>query len=84
MLGGVHTILNHCVEDQQNPYMPQWSITALRMLLDNNPENQEIVRALQSNKVVNSEAMRKLGIEVTKMDGDKPRVAVVHPEPETE
>lgn len=80
LLGGVHTVLNHCVVDQQNPYLPQWSIVALRMLMDNNLENQEIIRGLQSQNIVNSEDMKKLGIEVAKMDGDKPRVAVVHPE----
>lgn len=82
LLGGVHTILNHCVVDQQNPYLPQWSIVALRMLMENNLENQEIIRNLQSEKVVNSDAMKQLGIEVTKMDGDRPRVAVVHPQEE--
>ena len=82
LLGGVHTVLNHCVVDQQNPYLPQWSIVALRMLMDNNPENQDIIRGLQSQNIVNSEDMKKLGLEVTKMDGDKPRVAVVHPEQE--
>ena len=75
-------MLNHCVVDQQNPYLPQWSIVALRMLMDNNPENQDIIRGLQSQNIVNSEDMKKLGLEVTKMDGDKPRVAVVHPEQE--
>ena len=75
-------MLNHCVVDQQNPYLPQWSIVALRMLMDNNPENQDIIRGLQSQNIVNSEDMKKLGLEVTKMDGNKPRVAVVHPEQE--
>jgi len=82
LLGGVHTVLNHCVVDQQNPYLPQWSIVALRMLMENNPENQDIIRGLQSQNIVNNEDMKKLGIEVAKMDGDKPRVAVVHPESE--
>ena len=79
-LGGVHTILNHCVVDQQNPYLPQWGIMAVRMLTDNNPENQEIIFKLKSQGTVNNDDMKKLGIEVVKMDGDKPRVAVVHPD----
>lgn len=83
LLGGVHTVLNHCVVDQQNPYLQQWCIVALRMLMDDNQENQDIVRGLQNQNIENNEAMKQLGIEVAKMDGDKPRVAVVHPtEPE--
>jgi hypothetical protein len=50
--------------------------------MENNPENQDIIRGLQSQNIVNNEDMKKLGIEVAKMDGDKPRVAVVHPESE--
>ena len=76
-------MLNHCVVDQQNPYLQQWCIVALRMLMDDNQENQDIVRGLQNQNIENNEAMKQLGIEVAKMDGDKPRVAVVHPrEPE--
>jgi len=79
VLGGVHTILNHCVVDKQNPYLPQWSIVAIRMLTDNNQENQDIIRSLQSTGIVQDKEMEKLGIEVLKMDGDKPRAAAVHP-----
>ena len=50
------------------------------MLTDGNAENQEIIRSLQNNGIVQEEAMKKLGIEVVKMDGDKPRAAVVHPQ----
>ena len=66
MLGGMQTIMNHCVVDQQNPYLLQWSIVGLRMLTEKNQENQDFVRSLQSSGNFNKDDMKKLGIQDAK------------------
>lgn len=63
MLGGMQTIMNHCVVDPQNPYLMQWSIMGLRMLTEDNPENQDFIRSLQSSGMLNKDDMKKLRIE---------------------
>ena len=62
LLGGVQTILAHCILDGNNPFIMEWSIFALRMLLEGNPENQEIVRGLKTLGKVSELDARKIGV----------------------
>lgn len=44
--GGVATILSCCSEDEHNPYIREHAIMCLRFLLENNTENQRVVKEL--------------------------------------
>ncbi|KAJ3169128.1 hypothetical protein HDU88_000920 [Geranomyces variabilis] len=46
-IGGLRAVLNHCAIDDDNPYIKEQSILALRNLLDSNPANQRLVEQLR-------------------------------------
>ncbi|KAL0953516.1 hypothetical protein HGRIS_004740 [Hohenbuehelia grisea] len=41
--GGIEVVMNLCVVDERNPYLREHAIFTLHNLLENNPQNQEIV-----------------------------------------
>ncbi|CCM05403.1 uncharacterized protein FIBRA_07619 [Fibroporia radiculosa] len=45
--GGIPVVMNLCVVDDQNPYMKEHAILALRNLLHENKENQAVVHEIQ-------------------------------------
>lgn len=61
--GGLQLILNHCKIDDDNPYIREHAILCVRNLLDENKENQEIIRQLESRQVVPTELLEKQGFE---------------------
>ncbi|KAJ3159243.1 hypothetical protein HDU86_001846 [Geranomyces michiganensis] len=50
-IGGLHAVLNHCAIDDDNPYIKEHSILALRNLLDSNPANQRLVEQLRPSGI---------------------------------
>lgn len=67
--GGVEMVLNCCNYDANNLYIREHAIMCLRFLLENSPENQEIVGKLEARKVVPSEVLDSKGYE-TFIDAD--------------
>uniref|UniRef100_A0A6B2LH11 Ataxin-10 domain-containing protein n=1 Tax=Arcella intermedia TaxID=1963864 RepID=A0A6B2LH11_9EUKA len=64
--GGLPLIMNSCLFDQQNPYLREWSVLALRNLCLDNDENQRFVETLKAQGIpedVQTE-MNKLGISL--------------------
>ena len=61
--GGVEMILSCCNFDANNPYIREHAIMCLRFLLENCPENQQIVEQLEARKVVPNEVLDKKGYE---------------------
>ncbi|GBB96696.1 hypothetical protein RclHR1_02810014 [Rhizophagus clarus] len=61
-LGGIPLILNQCNIDDNNPYIREYAIFALRNLLINNPENQELVEQLTPIETVQHPALQDIGI----------------------
>ncbi|KAL5633494.1 hypothetical protein ACGC1H_003855 [Rhizoctonia solani] len=45
--GGVQLILGHCAIDENNPFIREHALFALRNLLHKNPENQRIVQEME-------------------------------------
>ncbi|KAF2760283.1 hypothetical protein EJ05DRAFT_508837 [Pseudovirgaria hyperparasitica] len=60
---GIEAILNCCAHDEHNPYIREHAIMCLRFLLENNPENQAIVKELEPKVVVPSEVLDDHGYE---------------------
>lgn len=46
--GGIPYILNHFVVDENNPYMREWAVFALRVLCTDNPTNQKAIEDILS------------------------------------
>ncbi|CAB4442970.1 unnamed protein product [Rhizophagus irregularis] len=61
-LGGIPLILNQCNIDDNNPYIREYAIFALRNLLINNPENQKLVEQLTPIETVQHPALQDVGI----------------------
>ena len=67
--GGVEMVLNCCNYDANNPYIREHAIMCLRFLLENSPQNQQIVEGLEARKTVPSEVLDSKGYE-TFIDAD--------------
>ncbi|KAI3366847.1 hypothetical protein L3Q82_009495, partial [Scortum barcoo] len=68
-LEGIPLILDNCNIDSNNPFISQWSIFAIRNLLEHNAQNQELVAALERRGTADYSALRELGFTVEERDG---------------
>ncbi|PWA27033.1 hypothetical protein CCH79_00018006 [Gambusia affinis] len=73
-LDGIPLILDNCNIDSNNPcilskFISQWAIFAIRNLLENNQQNQELVAAVERRGPVDHSALRELGFLVEERDG---------------
>ncbi|KAJ3238268.1 hypothetical protein HDU81_008092 [Chytriomyces hyalinus] len=46
-VGGIPVILNHCTIDDQNPFIKEWSVFAIRNLCEGNLENQRLIESME-------------------------------------
>ncbi|KAJ8411171.1 hypothetical protein AAFF_G00171770 [Aldrovandia affinis] len=68
-MDGLPLILDNCSIDSNNPFISQWAIFAIRILLEHNQENQEVVRALERRGVAEDSALREMGFQLEERDG---------------
>ncbi|XP_045927596.1 ataxin-10 [Micropterus dolomieu] len=68
-LEGIPLVLDNCNIDSNNPFISQWAIFAIRNLLENNRQNQELVAALERRGTADYSALRELGFVVEERDG---------------
>ncbi|CAG8807067.1 29294_t:CDS:2, partial [Racocetra persica] len=61
-LGGISLVLNQCNIDDNNPYIREHAIFALRNLLINNSENQKLVKELEPIAPVQNDVLSEIGI----------------------
>ncbi|RIA84548.1 spinocerebellar ataxia type 10 protein domain-containing protein [Glomus cerebriforme] len=61
-LGGIPLILNQCNIDDDNPYIREYAIFALRNLLIHNPENQKLVEQLAPIEISQHPVLQDAGI----------------------
>ncbi|CAI2164435.1 13383_t:CDS:10 [Funneliformis geosporum] len=61
-LGGIPLILNQCNIDDNNPYIREHAIFAIRNILIHNPENQKLVEQLAPIGTVQHSALQDVGI----------------------
>ncbi|PIK48024.1 hypothetical protein BSL78_15125, partial [Apostichopus japonicus] len=50
-LKGIQVILEQCNIDDQNPFINQWAVLAIRNICENNQENQDVIAALRQQGV---------------------------------
>ncbi|KAL0589474.1 hypothetical protein ABG067_002378 [Albugo candida] len=46
-LGGIALVLNHCIIDERNPLIREWSLVAVRNICEDNAENQKFIAGLK-------------------------------------
>ncbi|KAM7367015.1 hypothetical protein PAMP_014941 [Pampus punctatissimus] len=68
-LEGIPLILDNCNIDSNNPFISQWSIFAIRNLLEHNTQNQELVANLERRGTADYSALKELGFLVEERDG---------------
>ncbi|TPX42340.1 hypothetical protein SeMB42_g01677 [Synchytrium endobioticum] len=62
-LGGVPLILSQAHIDDCNPFLREYTILAIRNLLEKNVENQRIVASLEARQVVDQDALSGTGLQ---------------------
>ncbi|XP_046854290.1 ataxin-10-like isoform X2 [Xenia sp. Carnegie-2017] len=72
-------LLNHCNIDANNPYICQWAIFCLRNVLENNLENQEVVRSLTKLGLAPNIRLAESGFVVEETKDGKIRVSAGKP-----
>ncbi|KAJ1649349.1 Ataxin-10 [Dispira simplex] len=75
-LGGIDVLLNQCNIDDNNPFIKEFALLALRNLLTGNLENQRWVQALQPQDTVQHPVLTELGLkpELDAERGNTPRL----------
>lgn len=73
-LGGLALILSNCVIDDNDPFIKERSIVCLKFLLKNNAKNQEYVKKMEAQDVVQDDALSKAGFEISVEKGGKVRL----------
>jgi len=67
-LGGILAILDNCRIDDQNPYIGQWAVLAIRNLCDNNLENQRLISNIEQQGKIDHSSYKDLGIDLSAVD----------------
>jgi hypothetical protein len=69
--GGIPVILNHFIIDDNNPYLREWTILAIRNITENNIENQNFISSLELQDVPQNaqEEFQNMGFETRLVDG---------------
>lgn len=61
---GILLLLQQCVIDEDNPFLREWGIWAVRNLLEGNAENQRVVAELEVQGSVDVPEITGLGLRV--------------------
>ncbi|KFQ40958.1 Ataxin-10, partial [Mesitornis unicolor] len=68
-LDGIFLILDNCRIDDNNPFVNQWAVFAIRNLTEENERNQELIMQMDDEGLLDSCALKSMGLEVEKQDG---------------
>jgi len=63
-LGGIMLLLQQCVTDEDNPYLREWGLLAVKNLLEENEENQKEVSELEMQEPVITPEIANIGLKV--------------------
>ncbi|KAM7433059.1 Ataxin-10 [Porites harrisoni] len=70
-LEGIPLLLDRCNVDDHNPFICQWAIFAIRNILQNNKENQDIVSSMDPRGLADTSRLRQFGVEAVELDGGR-------------
>ncbi|KAL6649099.1 hypothetical protein ACP70R_013323 [Stipagrostis hirtigluma subsp. patula] len=63
-LNGIMLLLQQCVVDEENPYLREWGLLAVKNLLEGNVENQKEVSELEMQEPVITPEIANIGLKV--------------------
>ncbi|XP_020833081.1 ataxin-10 isoform X2 [Phascolarctos cinereus] len=68
-LDGIPLILDNCSMDDNNPFLSQWAVYAIRNLTEHNKRNQGLIAKMEDHGLADTAVLKKMGLEVEKRDG---------------
>ncbi|XP_069484289.1 ataxin-10 isoform X2 [Ambystoma mexicanum] len=68
-LDGIPLILDNCSIDDNNPFLNQWAVYAIRNLTEQNEENQAVIAQMERQGLADGSALKSMGIQVEERDG---------------
>ncbi|XP_035165393.1 ataxin-10 isoform X3 [Oxyura jamaicensis] len=67
-LDGIPLILDNCSIDDNNPFVNQWAVYAIRNLTEQNERNQELIARMEEKGLANNSVLERMGLEIEKQD----------------
>ncbi|XP_069663004.1 ataxin-10 isoform X2 [Haliaeetus albicilla] len=67
-LDGIPLILDNCSIDDNNPFVNQWAVYAIRNLTEQNERNQELIAQMEEKGLADNSALESMGLEIEKRD----------------
>ncbi|XP_068021102.1 ataxin-10 isoform X2 [Melanerpes formicivorus] len=67
-LDGIPLILDNSSIDDNNPFVSQWAVYAIRNLTEQNERNQEFIARMEERRLADNSALESMGLEVEKRD----------------
>ncbi|KAL0079756.1 spinocerebellar ataxia type 10 protein domain-containing protein [Phycomyces blakesleeanus] len=68
-IGGIPLILSQCRIDDNNPYIREYAVLAIRHILENNPENQRLIEEMKPIAAAQTPELDEMGLKATLVDG---------------
>ncbi|XP_068046559.1 ataxin-10 isoform X3 [Anomalospiza imberbis] len=67
-LDGISLILDNCSIDDNNPFVSQWAVYAIRNLTELNEQNQALIAQMEHKGLADSSALERMGLEIQRRD----------------
>ncbi|XP_067387044.1 ataxin-10 isoform X2 [Emydura macquarii macquarii] len=68
LLDGIPLILDNCSIDDNNPFVNQWAVYAIRNLTEQNERNQEVIAQMEQQGLADDSILKNMGLEIEKRD----------------
>ncbi|XP_030069805.1 ataxin-10 isoform X2 [Microcaecilia unicolor] len=68
-LDGIPLILDNCSIDDNNPFLNQWAVYAIRNLTEQNEKNQEVIANMERQGLADYSVLKNMGLQVEEHDG---------------
>ncbi|XP_077122750.1 ataxin-10 isoform X1 [Ranitomeya variabilis] len=68
-LDGIPLILDNCSIDDNNPFLNQWAVYAIRNLTEHNEKNQEQIASMERQGLADTSLLESMGLHVEERDG---------------
>ncbi|XP_075712052.1 ataxin-10 [Rhinoderma darwinii] len=68
-LDGIPLILDNCSIDDNNPFLNQWAVYAIRNLTEHNEKNQEMIAGMERQGLADTSLLEGMGMRVEERDG---------------
>lgn len=79
-LDAIPLILDSCSPDDNNPFLTQWVVYAIRNLTEDHSQNQDLIAKMEEQGLADASLLKKVGFEVEKR-GDKLVLKATSPPP---